>query len=180
MKIIPHKIIINLIFILFLSACHTLEHNGFAFDPVNKLTTIKNNEDEIIDNNKNNLIPKKKDIPSKKSKKIQKVIEEPKIKPNLNKSKKSDIQSFNPKTILNLSEKELFKKMGKSDFVKHEGKLKNHQYYLTNCFVDFFLVKKESSYFVNFIQRRPIKLNGFLNEKNCFEDISKKIKNLNK
>jgi hypothetical protein len=68
--------------------------------------------------------------------------------------------------------------MGKSDFVKHEGKLKNHQYYYLNCFVDIFVIKKEGGYFVDFFQRRPVKLNGFLNEEKCFKDISKKIKSL--
>ena len=77
---------------------------------------------------------------------------------------------------MKLSEKQLFKKMGKSDFVKHEGKLKNHQYYFTNCFVDVFLIKREGDYFVDFFQKRSIKLNGFLNEQNCFKDISNKIR----
>ena len=79
---------------------------------------------------------------------------------------------------MNLSEEQLFKKLGKSNFIKHEGKLKNHQYYFSNCFVDIFVIKKENGYFVDFFQTRPIKLNGFLNKDICFRDISEKIKNL--
>ena len=81
-----------------------------------------------------------------------------------NKPQKSEIIKFNPKSVLNLSEEQLFKKLGKSNFIKHEGKLKNHQYYFPNCFVDIFAIKKEGKYLVDLFQRRPIKLNGFLNE----------------
>jgi hypothetical protein len=146
---------------------------------VNKLTTNEKIDNNIV-NSKNNLIPKKENVFIKPTDKNQKVIKKTSVKPTINKTKKIEIVRFNPKSILKLSEKQLFEKMGKSDFVKQEGKLKNHQYYFSNCFVDIFLIKKEDNYLVDFFQRRPINLNGFLNENNCLEDISKKIKGLKK
>ena len=167
MKKILIKIIIVFSCIISISACHTLEHNRFELKPPNKLTN-KSRDDNSNIINKSNLLPEKK--------KIKKIIKRTAVKPNINKIKKKKIKRFNPKSILNLSEQQLFKKMGKSDFVKHEGKLKNHQYYFTNCFVDVFLIKREDDYFVDFFQKRSIKLNGFLNEQNCFKDISNKIR----
>ena len=158
------KIIITLSCIISISACHTLEHNRFELKPPNKL----NNKSRDDNSNKSNLLPEKE--------KIKKIIKRTAVKPNINKIKKTEIKRFNPKSILNLSEKQLFKKMGKSDFVKHEGKLKNHQYYFSNCFVDIFVIKRENGYFVDFFQKRSIKLNGFLNEQICFKDISNKIR----
>ena len=164
MKKILIKIIISLSCIISISACHTLEHNRFELKPPNKL----NNKSRDDNSNKSNLLPEKE--------KIKKIIKRTAVKPNINKIKKTEIKRFNPKSILNLSEKQLFKKMGKSDFVKHEGKLKNHQYYFSNCFVDIFVIKRENDYFVDFFQKRSIKLNGFLNEQICFKDISNKIR----
>ena len=141
-----------------MNACHTLEHNGFELDP------------------KKNIMPKKENTPDKKADKTQRVFKKTLVKPTTVKAKKTEIDKFNPKSILNLSEKELFKKMGKSNFVKYEGRLKNHQYYLKNCFIDIFVIKKDSEYFVEFFQKRSIKLNGFLNEENCLHELNRKIK----
>jgi hypothetical protein len=160
------KIVIALSCTIFISACHTLEHNGFKLKPLNKLTTVKISDDN--NNYKSNSLPEKSEV--------KKIIKKTAVKPNINKIKKTEIKRFNPKSILNLSEKQLLQKMGKSDFVKHEGKLKNHQYYFPNCFVDIFVIKREGDYFVDFFQKRSIKLNGFLNEQNCFKDISNKIR----
>ena len=177
---IPNKILIYLFFILFISACHTLEHRDFVLKPVSNSIINNKIDDNFIDNYKSYALPKKENVSDKKRKKTQKIIKKTSVQSIINKSKITEIEKFNPKSILKLSEKQLFEKMGKSDFVKQEGKLKNHQYYFSNCFVDIFLIKKEDNYLVDFFQRRPINLNGFLNENNCLEDISKKIKGLKK
>ena len=172
------KIVLSLFYIMFISACHTLQHNGFELNPLNELTTNIETNNKIINNDQNKLIPDKENTSNKRIKKTKEIIKKTSVKPTTNKVKKTNEDKFNPESILNLSEKQLFKKMGKSNFVKHEGKLKNHQYYFPNCFIDIFAIKKEDGYFVDLFQKRPIKLNGFLNEKSCFKDISKKIKSL--
>ena len=77
--------------------------------------------------------------------------------------------------MLKLSESKLFKTLGKSDFVKFEGKLKNHQYYFSNCFLDVFVINKKNVFYVDYVQIRSINLNGMLNEDECLEDINKKF-----
>ena len=180
MKKIQFKIVICLFSITLITSCHTLEHKSLVISPKNKLSMSKKTDDNNVNNNENKLLTKKEDVSNKKIEKAQKIITKTPRMPIISKSKKIEKKSFDPESIINLSEKQLFKKMGKSDFVKHEGKLKNHQYYFSNCFVDVFVIKKENGYFVNFIQGRPVKLNGFLNEKHCFKEISKKIKSLKK
>ena len=177
---IPNKILIYLFCILFISACHTLEHKDFDLKPVNNIIIKKKIDNNFINNYTSYALPKKENVSDKKRKQTQKIIKNTSVQSIINKSKIIKIEKFNPKSILKLSEKQLFEKMGKSDFVKQEGKLKNHQYYFSNCFVDIFLIKKENNYLVDFFQRRPINLNGFIDEKNCLEDISKKIKGLKK
>ena len=178
MKKIPNKILIQLFCIIFISACHTLEHKGFDSKPMNILITNKKTNHNKVNNNKNNLLPKKENISVPKNEKGKKILRKTSVMATIKKSKETKKNVFIPESILNLSEKQLVKKMGRSDFVKNEGILKNHQYYFSNCFVDVFLIKKESGYFVDFFQKRPIKLNGFLNEVNCYKDISIKIKSL--
>ena len=180
MKKILVKIIIYFFCIIFISACHTLEHNDFASKPMNKIITSKKGIDNIVDKNKKNLMPKEEDISNEKSDETQNIIKKTIVKLPINKSKKIKMESFNPNIILNLPEKKLFEKMGKSDFVKHEGKLKNHQYYLSKCFLDVFVIKKGNTYYVDFVQSRPIKLSGKLNKEECLQDINKKISILEK
>ena len=67
---------------------------------------------------------------------ISKPEEKPKVKSfvlnkNINVSKR---KKFGFDKIKNLSEVNLIKKIGKSDFIKEEGKLKNFQYYFSKCF----------------------------------------------
>jgi hypothetical protein len=157
MKNIQIKIIIAVSLIILISACHTLEHNGFEIESTN------------------NIMPKKENTPDKKIDKTRKFLKKTLVKPPIVKARETENDRFNPKSILNLSEKQLFKKMGKSNFVKYEGKLKNHQYYLKNCFIDIFVIKKNNEYFVKFFQKRSIKLNGFLNEENCLNELSRKL-----
>jgi hypothetical protein len=88
---------------------------------------------------------------------------------------KSKQKKFNLTSILKLSETDLFKRLGVSDFVKFEGKLKNHQYYFSKCFLDVFVIKKENGYNVNFFEIRPIKLNGTLKKEECLQHINAKL-----
>ena len=68
--------------------------------------------------------------------------------------------------------KKLVKTLGKGHFTKEEGKLKNYQYHFKECFIDVFLLKKNSVYRVNYIEKRPTILNGTINIKACFEEIN--------
>ena len=159
MKKLPNKIILNLLLILLLSGCHTLQHNGFQSKIPKKEVKGKN----IIFNN------------FKTSSKNSKIEKENSESENLKKQKKSIQKKFNLTSILKLSETDLLKRLGVSDFVKFEGKLKNHQYYFSKCFLDVFVIKKENDYYVNFFETRPIKLNGTLKKEECLQHINAKL-----
>ena len=170
MKKLPNKIILNLLLILLLNGCHTLQHSGFQSKIPKKEVKSKN----IIYNNFNT---------SSKNSKIEKETTEEitqKLKENsetelLKKQKKSRQKKFILTSILKLSETSLLKRLGISDFVKFEGKLKNHQYYFSKCFLDVFVIKKENGYYVNFFETRPIKLNGTLKKEECLQHINAKL-----
>jgi len=169
MKKVPNKIILNLLLILLLNGCHTLQHNGFQ-DKIPKKEVTKN----IIYNNfktssKNSKI--EKETTEEVTQKLNKNSE----LENLKKQKKSRQKKFNLTSILKLSETDLLKRLGVSDFVKFEGKLKNHQYYFSKCFLDVFVIKKEDGYHVNFFETRPIKLNGTLKKEECLQHINAKL-----
>lgn len=159
MKKLPNKIILNLLLILLLNGCHTLQHNGFQSKIQKKEVKGKN----IIYNN------------FKTSSKNSKIEKENSESENLKKQKKSRQKKFNLTSILKLSEIDLLKRLGLSDFVKFEGKLKNHQYYFSKCFLDVFVIKKENGYYVNFFETRPIKLNGTLKKEECLQHINAKL-----
>ena len=159
MKKLLNKIILNLLLILLLNGCHTLQHNGFESKIPKKEVKGKN----IIYNN------------FKTSSKNSKIEKENSESENLKKEKKSIQKKFNLTSILKLSEIDLLKKLGISDFVKFEGKLKNHQYYFSKCFLDVFVIKKENGYYVNFFETRPIKLNGTLKKEECLQHINAKL-----
>ena len=159
MKKLPNKIILNLLLILLLNGCHTLQHNGFQPKIQKKEVKGKN----IIYNN------------FKTSSKNSKIEKENSESENLKKEKKSIQKKFNLTSILKLSEIDLLKRLGLSDFVKFEGKLKNHQYYFSKCFLDVFVIKKENGYYVNFFETRPIKLNGTLKKEECLQHINAKL-----
>ena len=165
MKKVPNKIILNLLLILLLSGCHTLQHNGFQ----SKIPKKEGKGKNIIYNNFKT---------SSKNSKIEKETTE-EVTQKLKKNSKSENlkkqKNFNLTSILNLSETDLLKKLGKSDFVKFEGKLKNHQYYFSKCFLDIFVIKKENGYYVNFFETRPIKLNGTLKKEECLQHINAKL-----
>ncbi|MDA1135469.1 MAG: hypothetical protein O2916_04420 [Proteobacteria bacterium] len=78
--------------------------------------------------------------------------------------------------LLNLTENQIYSKIGKGDFVKKEGKLKNIQYYFSNCFLDLFLINNNDYYYTNFIQMRSSKLLGSIDKVKCLDEIINKLK----
>lgn len=168
MKKVPNKIILNLLLILLLNGCHTLQHNGFQ-DKIPKKETKNIIYNNFKTSSKNSKI--EKETTEEVTQKLKKNSESE----NLKKQKKSKQKQFNLTSILKLSETDLFKRLGVSDFVKLEGKLKNHQYYFSKCFLDVFVIKKENDYYVNFFETRPIKLNGTLKKEECLQDINTKL-----
>lgn len=168
MKKVPNKIILNLLLILLLNGCHTLQHNGFQ-DKIPKKETKNIIYNNFKTSSKNSKI--EKETTEEVTQKLNKNSE----LENLKKQKKSRQKKFNLTSILKLSETDLLKRLGVSDFVKFEGKLKNHQYYFSKCFLDVFVIKKENNYYVNFFETRPIKLNGTLKKEECLQDINTKL-----
>ena len=170
MKKLPNKIILNLLLILLLNGCHTLQHNGFESKIPKKEIKSKN----IIYNNFKTSSKNSK-IEKETTKEVTQKLKENSESENLKKQKKSKQKKINLTSILKLSETDLFKKLGISDFVKFEGKLKNHQYYFSKCFLDVFVIKKDNGYHVNFFETRPIKLNGTLKKEECLQHINAKL-----
>jgi len=168
MKKVPNQIILNLLLILLLNGCHTLQHNGFQ-DKIPKKETKNIIYNNFKTSSKNSKI--EKETTEEVTQKLKKNSE----LENLKKQKKSRQKKFNLTSILKLSETDLLKRLGVSDFVKFEGKLKNHQYYFSKCFLDVFVIKKENDYYVNFFETRPIKLNGTLKKEECLQDINTKL-----
>ena len=170
MKKLTNQIILNLLLILLLSGCHTLQHNGFQSKIPKKEVKGKN----IIYNNFKTTSKNSK-IEKVTTEEVTQKLKENSESENLTKQKKSRQERFNLTSILKLSETDLLKRLGISDFVKFEGKLKNHQYYFSKCFLDVFVIKKERGYYVNFFETRPIKLNGTLKKEECLQHINAKL-----
>jgi hypothetical protein len=170
MKKLLNIIILNLLLILLLSGCHTLQHNSFQSKIPKKEVKGKN----IIYNNFKTSSKNSK-IEKKTTEEVTQKLKENSESEILTKQKKSRQRKFNLTSILKLSERDLLKRLGISDFVKFEGKLKNHQYYFSKCFLDVFVIKKENGYYVNFFETRPIKLNGTLKKEECLQHINAKL-----
>ena len=170
MKKLPNKIILNLLLILLLNGCHTLQHNGFQ----SKIPKKEGKGKNIIYNNFKTSSKNSK-IEKETTEEVTHKLKENYESKNLRKQKKSRQKKFNLTSILKLSETDLLKRLGISDFVKFEGKLKNHQYYFSKCFLDVFVIKKENGYYVNFFETRPIKLNGTLKKEECLQLINAKL-----
>ena len=168
MKKVPNKIILNLLLILLLNGCHTLQHNGFQ-DKIPKKETKNIIYNNFKTSSKNSKI--EKETAEEVTQKLKKNSESENLKNKI----KSKQKKFNLTSILKLSETDLLKRLGVSDFVKFEGKLKNHQYYFSKCFLDVFVIKKENGYYVNFFETRPIKLHGTLKKEECLQDINTKL-----
>jgi hypothetical protein len=156
MKKILKKIVINLCALISISACHTIDHkNQFILPAEINKQKIKNKPEKIVV--KKQPLPTEKIIIKKQPLPIKKIK-------NLN-------------FLLNLSENQIYFKIGKGDFVKKEGKLKNIQYYFSNCFLDLFLIhNNDDYYYVNFIQMRSSKLMGSIDKVKCLDEIINKLK----
>ena len=165
------KIIFGLCIVIFINGCHTFEHQNIFFQNNvknlnQKLVFLEENSSKKNDKNlteNNEMAPIEK---PKKTEKVQKLALQKKvITPNS--------KNFNLKKFLNWNEEKLVETLGKSDFIKEEGKLKNYQYYFKECFLDVFLLSKNENYIVNYIEARPTKLYGEININKCFEEITK-------
>ena len=167
------KIIFSFCIVVFMTACHTFEHQNIFLENIRKnlnqeLSNIEN-KSSTISNDKtkiNEMAPI--DLPKRKDK-VKKLTLPKRVKI-------SNLKNFDLDHFENWNEFKLIKKLGKSDFIKEEGKLKNYQYYLKECFLDVFLIKKNNEYFVNYVETRPTKLNGKVNIQACHENIYKTLK----
>ena len=153
-----------------MNACHTFEHQNIFLQDINKISK----KDFIDKKNKKTEISGKKSTENEKmapidmprrTEKVQKLALQKKVKvPN---HKEFDIKNF-----INLNEQKLIKILGKSNFIKKEGKLKNYQYYFDECFLDVFLLRKNNNYVVNYVETRPTILNGAINIDECLKEIN--------
>ena len=168
MKYYLIKIIFCICIVFFVNACHTFEHQNIFTQNINKVSTEKlldkENSKSGIKKSKNNNEMAPIDIPNQ-TEKVKKLALQKKVRiPNADK--------FSLENLINWNEKKLVKTLGKGHFTKEEGKLKNYQYHFKECFIDVFLLKKNSVYRVNYIEKRPTILNGTINIKACFEEIN--------
>ena len=167
------KIIFSFCIVVFISSCHTFEHQNIFLKNIKKnlnqeFLNIENKNSKIIDDKTkiNEMAPI--DLPKQKDK-VKKLILQKKVKI-------SNLNSFDLDHFKNWNEFKLIKRLGKSDFIKEEGKLKNYQYYLKECFLDVFLIKKDNGYYVNYVETRPTKLKGRINIQACHRNIYKTLK----
>ena len=163
------KIIFSVCIVISMNACHTFEHQNIFIQDVNKISKKdffdKENKKSKISEKKSEEIEKMApiDMP-KRTQKVQKLALQKKVKaPNH--------KEFSIKNFINLNEEKIITILGKSDFIKKEGKLKNYQYYFDKCFLDVFLIKKNNEYIVNYIETRPTRLNGAININECLKEI---------
>ena len=169
MKFILIKIIFGFCTVIFMNACHTYKHQNIFIQNNNKNSNVelldkKNKTSKFtVEKSTNNSEMAPIEMP-KQTETVQKLALKKQVKiANANK--------FNLEKFINWNEEKLIKTLGKSHFVKEEGKLKNYQYHFKECFIDVFLLKKNSVYLVNYIEKRPTKLNGIVNIKACLEEI---------
>ena len=171
MKYCLIKIIFCICIVFFVNACHTFEHQSIFTQNINKVSTEKlldkENSKSVIKKSKNNNEMAPIDIPNQ-TEKVKKLALQKKVRiPNADK--------FSLENLINWNEKKLVKTLGKGHFTKEEGKLKNYQYHFKECFLDVFLLKKNSVYKVNYIEKRPTRLSGIINNKACFEEINQML-----
>ena len=180
MKSNLNKIILNFAVILFFSSCHTLEHQYIFLDNPKRDERQNKEIDNLEEKNTKAKIDNiYKDKPSNKIEMAP--IKVPKQKQKVKTialSKKINIPKtkiFELDIIKNWSERKLVQKLGQSNFIKEEGRLKSYQYYFSNCFLDIFLIKKGNSYNVNYIQTRSTKLYGKIEQEKCLKEINSKF-----
>ena len=164
-----------------MNACHTFEHQNILFQNINK-----NSDQKLVDTeNKNSKVSGKenKEISGKENKENSEMapIDRPKQTEKVQmlalqkKVKEPKPKNFSLKKIVDWNEQKLIKTLGKSNFIKEEGKLKNYQYYFKECFLDVFLLKKKDNYIVNYVETRPTKLNGTININACLKEINQTL-----
>ena len=169
MKFIFIKIIFGFCTVIFLNACHTYKHQNIFIQNINKNSNVelldkKNKTSKFtVEKSTNNSEMAPIEMP-KQTETVQKLALKKQVE-ILNANK------FSLEKFMNWNEEKLIKILGKSHFIKEEGKLKNYQYHFKECFIDVFLLKKNRVYLVNYIEQRPTKLNGKINIKACFEEI---------
>ena len=173
MKSFLIKIIFGFCIVFSINACHTFEHQNIFNQNISKNSNVevlnkKNKSSKFtVDESTNNSEMAPIEMP-KQTETVQKLALQKKVEiPNAN--------QFSLDKFINWNEEKLIKSLGKSHFIKQEGKLKNYQYHFKECFIDVFLLKKNRVYLVNYIEKRPTKLNGTINIKACFEEINQKL-----
>ena len=173
MKSILIKIIFGFCTVIFMNACHTYKHQNIFIQNINKNSNVelldkKNKTLKLtVEKSTNNNEMAPIEIP-KQTETVQKLALKKQVEiANANK--------FSLEKFINWNEEKLIKTLGKSNFVKEEGKLKNYQYHFKECFIDVFLLKKNTVYLVNYIEKRPTKLNGTINIKACYKEINQKL-----
>jgi len=152
MKSIIVKSVYIGVIVFFLNACHTFEHQNFFFENIKKnlnqeLSKNKNKTSKSNNSKTKNIEMAPIDLPKQKAR-VQKLI----LKKQVN---ILNLNNFNLDQFQNWNELELINKLGKSSFIKEEGRLKNYQYYFKECFLDVFLIKKKSEYFVSYVETDP-------------------------
>ena len=169
MKSILIKIIFGFCIVFSINACHTFEHQNIFNQNISKNSNVevlnkKNKSSKFtVDESSNNSEMAPIEMP-KQTETVQKLALQKKVEiPNAN--------QFSLNKFINWNEEKLIKSLGKSHFIKEEGKLKNYQYHFKECFIDVFLLKKNRVYLVNYIEKRPTILNGTVNIKACLEEI---------
>ena len=181
-----NKILVYISIITVITGCHTLEHKSlFLVNNDIKTKIIPKKlilEDKITNKNIPKIIlPANKTINSNIKAKIvsKKITSEDKILKHdlklVTKTKKK-IAKIDLKILKNISEKKLYSKISKGNFIKQEGKLKNIQYYFAECFLDVFLIKRNNIYITDFIQIRSTELNSFIDREKCLIEIASKLK----
>ena len=181
-----NKILVYISIITVITGCHTLEHKSlFLVNNDIKTKIIPKKlilEDKITKKNIPKIIlPANKTINSNIKAKIvsKKITSEDKILKHdlklVTKTKKK-IEKIDLKILKNISEKKLYSKISKGNFIKQEGKLKNIQYYFAECFLDVFLIKRNNIYITDFIQIRSTELNSFIDKEKCLIEIASKLK----
>ena len=126
MKSIFIKIIFGFCTVIFLNACHTYKHQNIFIQNINKNSNV-----ELLDKNKTSKFTVEKSTDNremapikmpKQTETVQKLALKKQVEiPNANK--------FSLEKFINWNEEKLVKTLGKSHFVKEEGKLKNYQYH---------------------------------------------------
>jgi len=172
MKSILIKIIFGFCTVIFMNACHTYKHQNIFIQNINKISN-----EELLNKNKTSKFTVKKSTNNSEMAPIEmpkqtETVQKLAIKKQV---KMTNANKFSLEKFINWNEEKLIKELGKSHFVKEEGKLKNYQYHFKECFIDVFLLKKNRVYLVNYIEKRPTKLNGKINIKACYKEINQKL-----